>query len=234
MNLLYYPVTYGIKGIIHLLSKVDDAQLQRVPDKGPLILICNHVNFLDAPATYTHLLPRPISTLAKQETWDNPGLRFLINVWEYAIPIQRGVIDRTAMQMAQKHLAAGRILALSMEGTRSGSGKLQKGHSGVVLLAANTGVPLLPVVYYGHEYFWNRLARFERPHMHFVVGNPFRLELNGNVMSREVRENAVAEIMYQMAALLPSEYRGVYSDFSKASEEQLCFEPGVESNLQRA
>jgi hypothetical protein len=40
--------------------------------------------------------------------------------------------------------------------------------------------------------------------------------------------------MYQMAALLPPAYRGVYSDLSAATETYVRFAPGVESNLRRA
>ena len=41
----------------------------------------------------------------------------------------------------------------------------------------------------------------------------------------------VDEIMYQMAALLPPAYRGVYSDLEAATQDYLVFAPGVESNL---
>jgi len=49
-----------IKGIFTLLCRVDDTQLERVPLKGPLILVANHVNFLEVPVIYTHLYPRPL------------------------------------------------------------------------------------------------------------------------------------------------------------------------------
>ena len=41
------------------------------------------------------------------------------------------------------------------------------------------------------------------------------------------------EIMYQIAALLPPENRGVYKDLEKATENYLEFPAGSESNLQR-
>jgi hypothetical protein len=43
----------------------------------------------------------------------------------------------------------------------------------------------------------------------------------------------VDEIMYQVAALLPPAYRGVYSNLAAATEAYLRFPPGVESNLRR-
>jgi 1-acyl-sn-glycerol-3-phosphate acyltransferase len=233
MNLLYAPVTYGIKGITRILCKIDDAELAKIPKKGPLMLLANHVNFADVPIAYTHLVPRPISALAKIESWDSLGLRFLLNVWGSAIPIRRGEVDREAIESARQALEAGRILAIAVEGTRSLHGKLQKGRPGVLLLA-RLGVPMQPLVYYGHEDFWHNLPRFKRTPFHFVVGNPFRLDLKGAALSRDVREKATDEIMFQLAAILPEQYRGVYSDLSQATEEFLQFEPGVESNLKRA
>jgi hypothetical protein len=43
----------------------------------------------------------------------------------------------------------------------------------------------------------------------------------------------IDEVMAQIAALLPPDYRGVYSDLAAATERYLRFPPGAESNLQR-
>jgi hypothetical protein len=42
------------------------------------------------------------------------------------------------------------------------------------------------------------------------------------------------EMMYQIAALLPPSYRGLYSDLDAATETYLRFPPGSESNLLHA
>ncbi len=60
-----------------------------VPAQGPLMLVANHVNFLDAPVMYTHLQPRPLTAFVKAETWDNPVMGLLFNIWG-GIPIRRG------------------------------------------------------------------------------------------------------------------------------------------------
>ncbi|HEY68873.1 MAG TPA: 1-acyl-sn-glycerol-3-phosphate acyltransferase, partial [Thermoflexia bacterium] len=74
MTLTYRAVTSTIKGLTRLLCRVDDAQLARVPDRGPLIVVANHVNFLEVPLLYTHLLPRPVTGFAKAENLSNPIL----------------------------------------------------------------------------------------------------------------------------------------------------------------
>ncbi len=233
MTLTYRVATSTIKGLIRLLCRVDDAQLARVPDQGPLIIVANHVNFLEVPLLYTHLQPRPVTGFAKAETWDNAALGALFDLGG-AIPLRRGEADIAALRQALKALEAGQFLAVAPEGTRSGHGRLQPGHPGVVFLALRSGAPLLPVAYYGGELFWRNLPRLRRTDFHIVVGQPFYLDADGVKVTHQVRQQMVDEIMYQVAALLPPAYRGVYSDLAAATEAYLRFSPGVESNLRRA
>jgi len=92
----------------------------------------------------------------------------------------------------------------------------------------------MPMVFYGNEHFWQNIKRLKRTDLHVRVGNPFTIDTHGRAMSREVREQIIREIMWQLAALLPPENRGFYADLQNATEEYLRFEPGVESNLKRA
>jgi len=233
MTLTYRVVTSTIKGLIRMLCRVDDAQLVQVPDRGPLIVVANHINFLEVPLLFTHLLPRPVTGFVKAETLNNPILGpLLFDLWE-AIPIQRGEADVAAFRQALKVLEAGHILAVAPEGTRSGDGRLQRGHPGTVFLALRSGASLLPVVYYGGEHFWRNLTRLRRTDFHIVVGQPFHLDAGGVRVTRQVRRQMTDEIMYQMAALLPPAYRGAYSDLAAATKTYLRFPPGAESSLHR-
>jgi 1-acyl-sn-glycerol-3-phosphate acyltransferase len=226
-------VTSSIKGLLRLLCRVDDEQLARVPDQGPLIVVANHINFLEVPLLYTHLQPRPVTGFAKVESWNNPAIGALFDLWG-AIPLNRGEADTTAIRQALTALEAGHILAVAPEGTRSGDGQLQRGHPGVALLALRSGAPLQPVVYYGGEHFWPRLSRLRRTDFHLVVGRPFHLDAGETKMTSQLRQQMTDEIMYQIAALLPPFYRGVYADLTAATETYLRFPPGTESNLLHA
>jgi 1-acyl-sn-glycerol-3-phosphate acyltransferase len=213
-------VVASLKGITRLLCRIDAAQLQRVPERGPLILVTNHVNILEIPIIFTQLQPRPVTGLVLATRWDNPALRWLLEVCG-AIPLRRGEGDVTAMRRATEALAAGYILAISPEGTRSGHGRLQQGHPGAVLLALRSGAPLLPVVYYGSEAYKQRLRRLQRTDFHIRVGRPFHLDAGAIRTTRHVRRQMIDEVMYQLAALLPPSYRGVYQDLNAATETYL-------------
>jgi 1-acyl-sn-glycerol-3-phosphate acyltransferase len=234
MTLAYQTVTWSIKGVLRVLCRVDDAQLARVPDRGPLIIIANHVNFLEVPLLYTHLQPRSVTGFVKAENLEHPFFGpLLFGLWG-GIPIRRGEADVTAFRQALKALEEGHILAVAPEGTRSGHGRLQRAHPGVVSLALHSGAPLLPVVYYGGELFWHNLARLRRTDFHLVVGQPFTLDAKDTKVTRQVRQQMADETMCQMAALLPPAYRGAYSDLTAATETYLRFPSQSESNLPHA
>jgi 1-acyl-sn-glycerol-3-phosphate acyltransferase len=227
MTFVFSVVTTTIRGLTRALCRVDDAQLARVPERGPLIIVANHVNFLDVPLLFTHLLPRNVTGFAKAETWDSPLLGPLFSLWG-AIPLHRGQADVAAFRRAERALAQGHILAMAPEGTRSAVGRLQRGHPGVVTLALRSGAPLLPVGYYGGEAFWPNVRRLARTDFHIVVGQPFRLRAKG-VVRGPLRQQITDEIMYQLAALLPHAYRGYYADLNQASAEHLSFVSGTPS-----
>jgi 1-acyl-sn-glycerol-3-phosphate acyltransferase len=233
MTLTSSVVNSAIKGLTGILCRVGEIQTEKVPECGPLIIVSNHVNFLELPVLYTRLLPRPMMGFAKVETWDNSALRLLADLWG-GIPLHRGEANTSAMRQALEALDAGFILGVTPEGTRSGHGRLQRGHPGVVLLALRSGAPLLPLVFWGGELFWDNMTRLRRTDFYTAVGQPFTLDAAGVKVTSQVRQEMTDEIMYQMAALLPPAYRGVYADLSSASEAYLRFPQGAESNLPRA
>jgi 1-acyl-sn-glycerol-3-phosphate acyltransferase len=222
MTLAHRIVIATFKGLTSLICRIDDAQLARVPDRGPLIVVTNHVNMLEIPIIYTHLQPRPVTGMVAAVRWNSRPLRWLLDVCG-TIPVHRGEADVAAMRRAIEVLKAGRIIIIDPEGTRSGHGRLQQGHAGVVLLALRSGAPLLPVVFYGSEHYKENLRRLRRTDFHIAVGRPFYLDPGGVKVTRQVRRQMIDEVMVQMAALLPPPYRGVYSDLDAASETYLTF-----------
>ena len=233
MTFTGWAVSRTIKGLTHLLCRVDATQLARVPSRGPLVLVSNHVNFLDVPVVFTHLQPRPIAGFSKLETWDHPFLGPLFSLYG-AIPLRRGEADIVALRKGLDALEAGYILGVAPEGTRSGDGRLQRGYPGVVTIALRSGAPVLPMACYGFEVFKRNFARLRRTDFRIVVGNPFYLNVDGVKVTRQIRQQIVDEIMYQMAALLPPGYRGYYSNLERATETFLRFSDPSLSNLRRA
>ena len=222
MSLVYSVVTSSIKILTQILCAIDDSQLSKVPDQGPLIIASNHINFIEVPVVYTHLQPRAVTGFVKAETWENPVMGFLFDLWG-GIPIQRGEADSNAIRSALTALKQDKILAIAPEGTRSGDGKLKRGHPGIVMLAHLSNAPILPLVYYGGEKLRDNLNRLRRTDFHIQVGKIFKLSFPEGKSDRDLRTMMVDEIMYQMASLLPPKYRGYYTDLTKLSTNYLNF-----------
>ena len=120
------------RGLTRLLCRIDGESLNSIPQQGPLILVCNHINAIEVGVVFPRLHPRPVTGFAKSETWDNPILGPIFNIWE-TIPIHRGQPDITALRQGLKVLEDGKILAITPEGTRSGDGTSWCGDAGTAL-----------------------------------------------------------------------------------------------------
>jgi 1-acyl-sn-glycerol-3-phosphate acyltransferase len=177
---------------------------------------------MEVPLLYTHLQPRNVTGFAKAETWKNPVMGYLFNMWE-AIPLKRGQADSSAFRAALNALQQKKILAIAPEGTRSENGKLQQGQPGIIMLAYWSKAPILPLVYYGGERLKDNLNQLKRTDFHIRVGNMFQLSFPEGKIAHEVRNLMVDEIMYQLATLLPYEYRGHYTDLSRLSTKYLSY-----------
>jgi len=212
--MIYKFVAWIVKISTEILCRIDALDIQKVPMRGPLIVISNHTGQLEVAVFFGQLQPRPITGWAKMEAWDNAFLNWLFNLWGL-IPLRRGEGDTSALRKALKALQNGFIFGLAPEGTRNKTGKLNRAHPGAVMVATHSGVNILPVVHWGGENFLKNLARFKRTDFHIRVGEPFRLKLEGIKVTREIRQQIADEMMIRLAELLPPAYRGAYEEVTE-------------------
>jgi 1-acyl-sn-glycerol-3-phosphate acyltransferase len=76
------------------------------------------------------------------------------------------------------------------------------------------------------------LLRLRRTEVTIVLGRALHLEPGDGKVTRKKRQQMTDEIMAQIAALLPPEYRGVYGDLEAATEQYLRFVPDTSSSQQ--
>lgn len=217
MKPIFWFVNFIIRVYLRLTCRLDVSDLQqKVPMQGALIVIANHTGQIEVPLLYAYLQPRKITGWAKVETWDNKFLNYIFNLWGL-IPIRRGEADMNALKKALRALKEGYILGIAPEGTRNKTGRLRRALPGTVIVALHSGVPILPIAHWGGESFLKNLKRFKRTDFHIRVGEPFRINTHGMKITGEIRQEIVDDMMYVLASMLPDEYRGEYSDLSKAT-----------------
>ena len=215
-------VTPLIKWILCSFCRVDYSEFIKVPEKGPLIIVVNHINFLEVPILYSFLYPRRTHGIIKRETWNNFLLGKLADTWE-ALSLDRNNPDINVMRKVKELLKKGRIIIIAPEGTRSGSGSLSEGRSGIVTIAFHNNAPILPIAHYGGEKVWGNLKSVRRTRVKLKVGKPFYISPGEKGITKKKRQDVANEIMFKISELLPVKYRGVYSDLSLASENYITF-----------
>ena len=206
-----------------LLAKIERVQgRENVPQKGPAILMINHIAFID-PIVVLHVLRRNIVPLAKIEVYDYPVIGLFPRMWG-VIPVRREEFDRRAVQQVFDVLNAGEIVLVAPEGTRSPA--LTPGKEGIAYLAGRSGVPIVPVAIEGTEDF--PALRFTRAWLEsgarVTFGEPFRykkqIEGNGRPDRDQLRQ-MTDEAMYILASMLPPAQRGVYAKLENATQDMI-------------
>jgi 1-acyl-sn-glycerol-3-phosphate acyltransferase len=216
-------LVYGfVKIFVEMTIRPHLEQMDSIPMQGPYLIAGNHVNSLDGIVMFHYIQPRPLTTLTKEENFTNPLVRILSDAWG-AIPIKRGAVDNTAMNLALDALKDGKFLAVLPEGTRSHTGEMQQGKPGILPLAVKSGVPIVPVGFHGHKDFAKNLRSFRKTDFYLEIGQPFLIKATMRDLDREKRQIITDEVMYRVAMLLPENYRGYYSDLGKATTNYLEF-----------
>ncbi|MDR1894996.1 MAG: 1-acyl-sn-glycerol-3-phosphate acyltransferase [Spirochaetales bacterium] len=215
-------VTFILRFLLWCICRIDNRELKALSPQGPMILVMNHINFLEVPILETQIYPRPVRGIVKQETWRNPAMSFLLNTYR-AIPLDRDGLDLRAFRQIHEALKKKEYVIIAPEGTRSKDGRLQHGKAGVIQIALASGAPIQPVVHYGGEKIWQNLKRFRRTPFYIKVGRPFRLKTGEGRPGRETRELMLNQIMYQMALLLPEQMRGYYEEIPQETSSLLNF-----------
>ena len=121
--------------------------LQNIPKKGAFIVAANHESYMDhliIVSTLVCHLNRKVHFLGKKEHFDNI-FKKLWHTYAGAIPLDRQAGGKEALKWAIKALKQGEIIAIHPEGTRTLTGKLQKGKTGVARLALAARVPIVPI-----------------------------------------------------------------------------------------
>ncbi len=193
-----------------ILCRIDKGDFPKVPLKGPIILVSNHITALEVPLLFVHLQPRELIGLAKIETWDSKFMGWLFDLWD-VIPIRRGEADLEAIRRSLGVLKAGKMLAISPEGTRSYHGQLLEAQPGIAMIALHSGVPIVPIAHWGGEDFKSNLKKLRRTDFHVRVGAPFIVDAKNEKVNSHIRQQIADEIMGQIAALMPEKYHGEYS-----------------------
>jgi len=194
--------------LLSVITKKTVEGLENFPQKGPALVVVNHLGDTDGPLLVS-ALPASLDAMGKIELYDFPVLGKLLE-WYGIIWLHRGKPDLRALKAAMKGFAEGRFILVAPEGRFSLTGGLEEGEPGAAFLALKADVPVVPVVVIGteNEHVYGYLKRLRRPPITLKVGKAFRI--NQQADRREAVRTGTDQIMEALASLLPDAYRGYY------------------------
>lgn len=165
---------------------------ENIPE-GAAVLCCNHSAFSD-PIWIIMLADLPIlpRTMAKQELLKTPLLGTFYRKMG-AFPVDRSGTDIAAVKTAMQTIRDGNKLVIFPEGTRIRKGKKSVPHSGAMLIATRSNIPIVPIF----------LSTKKRPFskIDIVYGKPYLPEYAGKRPTSEELDQLSADMMkriYQM------------------------------------
>ncbi len=126
--------------------------LENVP-KGNFILASNHQSHLDWIACGWICVPRRFTYLGQSDRYSGLlGLaRNILYFIAGVISVNRNesLSKKASLEKMARVIKGGSILVIYPEGTRSRTGKIQEGKTGIAKIYLKTGVPILPVAIRG-------------------------------------------------------------------------------------
>jgi 1-acyl-sn-glycerol-3-phosphate acyltransferase len=168
----------------------------RVPGAGPVVVVANHASYVDGAILYA-LLPSRFTYAAKEEFERNPVTRiafrkagaFFVERFDGA----KGVEDTRELSALAK---SGAALAIFPEGTFTRMPGLRPFRMGAFVIAAEAGVPVVPVAFRGTRSMLRADGWiFRRGPIRVVFGDPIPPPGRDWAAAVKLRDAARAEIL---------------------------------------
>src|SRR5471032_723993 len=156
--------------LVHTFYRLDKCVLNIIPGKGPAVLVCNHVSFVD-PLVLLAASPRPIRFVMDHRIFRTPIISFVFRTGK-AIPIasakeDEGLLNEAYEKVAEA-LANGELVGIFPEGRITDSGELYPFRGGIRRIVERTPVPVIPLALKG---LWGSFfSRRDGP----AMSKPFR------------------------------------------------------------
>ena len=212
----YWGTQYPIRLILFLVTRWSVSRDGEIPPEGPMIVVANHLNFVDPPILGTALgRPRRVRFMAKAELFRGP-VGLLVKLYG-AFPVRRFDADVAAMLTAERILRQGGALGMFPEGTRSRDGQMARPHPGTALIALRSGATVVPCALTGTERIKGVRVFLRRPAIAVRIGEPIPVERVKRPTEAQVSQLTDA-IDTAIRALLPAAYGGTYTGSSESSD----------------
>lgn len=157
----WYLSKWAVLGFSKLWFRLRCEGRDRVPASGPVLLVANHTSYLDPPLVGI-TTRREVSFLAQAGLARSRPMRYWLAQVGVTL-IDRDAPSKDALRLIADTLAAGEVVGLFPEGTRSPDGAVAPFRSGVEFLVRRTGASVVPIGIDGAHRAFPRRALWPRP-----------------------------------------------------------------------
>ena len=137
--------------LIHTIHRVNTVDVERIPDEGPAVLVCNHVSYVDA-IVIGAASPRPIRFVMDHRIFETPFLGWIFRTAK-AIPIAPAKEDPFMMERAFVDIAEalhqGDLVCIFPEGKLTTTGEMSEFRGGIAKIVERSRVPVIPMALRG-------------------------------------------------------------------------------------
>jgi len=207
---------------LHTLWRPEITGSEHIPASGGAILASNHLSIVDS-IFLPLMVDRPVTFAAKSEYFT--GTRPIDRITgAYLRATKQLSVDRAQARAGQDMLEAalrllreGALFGIYPEGTRSPDGRLYRGRTGIGWLAANSGLPVIPVAMSGTDRVLPPGQKVPKvAKIRITVGEPVAVESYRDLPSAARQRRAITdEVMRRIQALSGQEYVPVYASVRK-------------------
>ncbi len=142
---LYHVAYWLVRIVLFPVYSIKFEGRENRPKTPSAIFASNHRSYLD-PVLVAMSAPYPFTYIAKESLFKTPGFSHLIRFMG-AFPASSFTDPNyNMMDEAAKKLKGKCYMTIFPEGTRHTDGKVGKAKSGVCVLSAKSGVPVVPIV----------------------------------------------------------------------------------------
>jgi 1-acyl-sn-glycerol-3-phosphate acyltransferase len=170
--------------LIHTIHRVSTVDAARIPEQGAVVLVCNHVSYVDAIVIMA-ASPRPIRFVMDHRIFRTPLLGFIFRTAK-AIPIAPAKEDPWLMEKAFIDIAhalhEGELVCIFPEGKLTRTGEMSEFRGGIAKIVERSRVPVIPMALRGlwgsvfsrdpSNVFERSFARGWRSRLALAVGRP--------------------------------------------------------------
>jgi 1-acyl-sn-glycerol-3-phosphate acyltransferase len=154
--------------LVKILSKPKISGLEKIPEKGPLIVVGNHTGAMEV-VLMTIFTPTMIEFMGASDL----PFKGLVAMFVYPygfIPVNRGNVSRDSMKAAISVLRQGGVIGIFPEGGLW-EPNIRRAQSGVAWLSHHGDAPILPIGFGNMLGAINEALAFKRPILEMNIGD---------------------------------------------------------------